>query len=331
MSTILRNSQFEDDVAPLVSLEGVHVDLTSLKQEDRCFTRDELPLLSYTSAPIHPFTEGTSYHSVSNSWEKEHLKESQRNGEGAAKSRLRGLLPMYQSYTGNQSLHATSPPRHAHYERMPSPRMVGRRHNLMLKRGEKNSNERFTPKGPSPKGKKYQRMLSEGSPECEDEQEVEDEERTEEGVGADRVFATKKNRIRSGSLPSTFSFSPYQSFWFHTHCILASHTHSTHTSHPLITHNQSPHMSVHTTHQFTPHATHSHTCMHALTHALEIITGTPTHIHYSHSDIHKQSLTHHTLTLQTQTLTLHPHTSTPHIHSPPHNSPPPPHSHSTLC
>ena len=214
MSTIFRNSHFEEDAAPLVSLEGVDVDFTSHKQEERQFTRDELPLLTYTSAPVHPFTERTSHHPVSTSWEKEHWnsKESQRNSEGAVKSRLRGLLPMYQSNTGSQSLNTTSPPWHAFYERIPSPRMIGRRHNLMLKRGEKNPpNERFTPKGSPPKGKKYQRMFSDGSPKCEDEEEVEDEECKAEGVGEDSIFVSK-NCNRSGSLPAAFTFAPYQSF-----------------------------------------------------------------------------------------------------------------------
>lgn len=211
MSTIVQSSKFEDDTAPLVSLEGVHVELTSLKQEQSSPTND-LSLLTYTSAPIHPLAQGTSLRSTSNSWEGEHLSVSRRNSEGASKSHMRSHLHVYQSGTsaGDQSLPTS--PRHAQYERIPSARMIGRRHHLMLKRGEKSPIELPILAGPSTKGgQRYQRLVDDGAAEYEEEQEVEDEECTEGGFEEDRVFVSKR-RSRSGSLPSALTFAPYQSF-----------------------------------------------------------------------------------------------------------------------
>lgn len=212
MSTIIQSSKSENDTAPLVSLEGVHVKLTSLKQE-QCSPTSDLSLLTYTSAPVHPLAQEMSLHSASNSWEGEHLGVSRRNSEGAAKSHLRSHLHVYQSGTSAGDQPLPTSPRHAQYERIPSARMVGRRHHLMLKRGEKGPVELPILAAPSTKGgQKYQRLVDDGAAECEKEQEVEDEECTERGSEEDRVSVSKKRRSWSGSLPSAFTFAPYQSF-----------------------------------------------------------------------------------------------------------------------
>lgn len=220
MSTMMHSSKFEDDTAPLVSMEGVHFELTSLKQE-QCSPTADLPLETYTSAPIHPLTQEMNLHSAGNSWESEHFK-ARRYSTGASQSYPRSHPPAHQSGTGDQHLHtmATSPPRHAHYERIPSARMIGRRHHLMLRRGEKGTNEgsSFTRASVAAltKGQKYQRMLDDGAPERKEEQEVDEEEEEDSSEKrrevVDRVSAFKKRRSWSGSLPSAFTFAPYQSF-----------------------------------------------------------------------------------------------------------------------
>ena len=223
MSTIIHRNKFEDDTSPLVSLEDVHMEVTVFKQEEPSPTTDQ-PLLAYTSAPIHPLTEGASLNSSKSSWENEYLRRSRRNSEGSSQSHLRSQVPVYRSstQTEDQSLHATatSPPRHAQYERIPFGRMIGRRHHLMLRRGERGQSEWPSLIGGSAKVQKYQKVMDDRALECEEEEEqeqegereVEKEVSSEKQRKTDRVSALKSRRSWSGSLTSAFTFAPYQSF-----------------------------------------------------------------------------------------------------------------------
>ena len=85
----------------------------------------------------------------------------------------------------------------------------------MLKRGEKGANERSSFTASSTKGQKYQRMFDDGVPDRKEEQEEEEKEEedsSERSSERDRVSALKNRRSWSGSLPSAFTFAPYQSF-----------------------------------------------------------------------------------------------------------------------
>lgn len=90
----------------------------------------------------------------------------------------------------------------------------------MLRRGEKGTNDGFSFTRASvaalTKGQKYQRMLDDRAPERKEEQEVDEEEEEDSSEKrrevVDRFSAFKKRRSWSGSLPSAFTFAPYQSF-----------------------------------------------------------------------------------------------------------------------
>ena len=89
----------------------------------------------------------------------------------------------------------------------------------MLRRGERGQSEWPSLIGGSAKVQKYQKVVDDRAPECEEEeeeqeqeQEVEEEVSSEKQRKVDRVSVLKSRRSWSGSLTSAFTFAPYQSF-----------------------------------------------------------------------------------------------------------------------